>query len=58
LSDNPNVVQYRQSNNNQDKPTRQPAQIVNHFYNQDTSEVIRQQKKAINDIAFMLGGSM
>ncbi|MFA2845114.1 phage tail tape measure protein, partial [Bacillus paranthracis] len=35
LSDNPNVVQYRQSNNNQDKPTRQPAQIVNHFYNQD-----------------------
>ena len=31
LSDNPNVVQYRQSNNNQDKPTRQPAQIVNHF---------------------------
>lgn len=58
LSDNPNVVQYRQSNNNQDKPTRQPAQIVNHFYNQDTSEVIRQQKKSINDIAFMLGGSM
>ncbi|HHX7181740.1 TPA: phage tail tape measure protein, partial [Bacillus paranthracis] len=57
LSDNPNVVQYRQSNNNQDKPTRQPAQIVNHFYNQDTSEVIRQQQRVLNEVAFAWGGT-
>ncbi|MGH0449049.1 phage tail tape measure protein [Bacillus mycoides] len=57
LSDNPNVIQYRSDNNNPDKQTRQPTQIVNHFYNQDTSEVIRQQQRVLNEVAFTWGGT-
>ncbi|OTX32154.1 phage tail tape measure protein [Bacillus thuringiensis serovar malayensis] len=38
--------------------SKTPVQVVNHFYNQDTSQVMRQQQKAINEVAFMLGGSM
>ncbi|PGY60199.1 phage tail tape measure protein [Bacillus thuringiensis] len=57
LSDNPNVIQYRPDNGNPDKQTRQPAQIVNHFYNQDTSEVMRQQKRVLNEVAFTWGGT-
>ncbi|MDM8361737.1 phage tail tape measure protein [Bacillus thuringiensis] len=57
LSDNPNVIQYRPDNDNPDKQTRQPAQIVNHFYNQDTSEVMRQQKRVLNEVAFTWGGT-
>ncbi|PEI37738.1 phage tail protein [Bacillus wiedmannii] len=57
LSDNPNVIQYRPDNGNPDKQTRQPAQIVNHFYNQDTSEVMRQQQRVLNEVAFTWGGT-
>ncbi|WP_420974324.1 phage tail tape measure protein [Bacillus thuringiensis] len=57
LSDNPNVIQYRPDNGNPDKQTRQPAQIVNHFYNQDTAEVMRQQKRVLNEVAFTWGGT-
>lgn len=57
LSDNSNVIQYRPDNDNPDKQTRQPTQIVNHFYNQDTSEVIRQQQRVLNEVAFTWGGT-
>ncbi|AIW83138.1 phage tail tape measure protein, TP901 family, core region [Bacillus mycoides] len=42
---------------NKSVQSKQPTQIVNHFYNQDTSEVIRQQQRVLNEVAFTWGGT-
>nr|WP_324287208.1 phage tail tape measure protein [Bacillus cereus] len=42
---------------NKSVQSKQPTQIVNHFYNQDTSEVIRQQQRVLKEVAFTWGGT-
>lgn len=42
---------------NSSAQSKKPTQIVNHFYNQDTSEVIRQQQRVLNEVAFTWGGT-
>nr|WP_142307673.1 phage tail tape measure protein [Bacillus cereus] len=38
--------------------SKTPTQIVNYFYNQDTSEVMRQQQRVLNEVAFTWGGTL
>ncbi|MBW3492781.1 phage tail tape measure protein [Bacillus sp. FDAARGOS_1420] len=58
-----NIISSNNSNreyapvDNRSAQTKTPTQIVNHFYNQDTSEVMRQQQRVLNEVAFTWGGT-
>lgn len=60
LLDNSNTRQAAPANevSSMQKNKSQPIQIINNFNTSDNSEVIRQQRKLMEEVTFMLGGAL